>query len=84
MTQFDIYDHVVLTPKTKKGKERLEQAYTNIWEVTKLKRNKVAFSSNDGPWLFLIPISGETHLSRWVHQHDDENFTVETANKEKE
>jgi hypothetical protein len=60
-----------------KDYERLREAARHYaqWVVTE-KRDMVAFSERDGPWLHVVPDNNNTDKSRWVHQHSDKDFNV--------
>lgn len=68
---------VTLTPKTKKGRERIK-AHGDTGMVVQVS-NKVAFSPESGPWLL---IEAADPCSRWVHQNRDQDFTVTSASSE--
>lgn len=62
-----------LTGKSLKGKNRVREN-GETWELVE-KRQKVLFSTEDGPWLLLSSIANPSH-SRWVHEHHDTDFVV--------
>jgi hypothetical protein len=77
-----IYSLAGLTPK---GKQIVKKSGER-WECTQ-QANRVSFSPNRGPWLYLVPV-GEPRVAmtiresrlesaaRWVHALNDENFKV--------
>lgn len=77
---------ISLLPISKRGKQLVKQ-HGERWEVIK-KQNKVLFSTDTGPWLYIQPLSEERAVannardarlesaSRWVHEHRDSNFKV--------
>ena len=66
-------DKVSLEGITKKGKERIKQWGANGWVVTKVT-DKVIFSSEHGPWLFVD--NGNDRASRWIHGKRDRDFRI--------
>lgn len=76
---------VTLIPLTKKAKQRIKQ-HGDRWEVLDV-RESVLFSTEAGPWMFVIPITEERihhtvrdtredTASRWIHAHFDSDFKV--------
>lgn len=77
---------VTLIPLTKRGKQLVKQ-HGDRWMVME-KRDHVLFNTDPGPWLLCLPITEEQapasnmraarieSASRWVHEHNDENFKV--------
>jgi len=67
-----------LTGVTAKGKQRIKQAGTDIWQVLTV-RDKVHFEMRPGPWWFIGPVDveNETSFTRWINSKDDRDFTYE-------
>ena len=77
---------ISLIPISKRGKQLVKQ-HGERWEVVK-KQDKVLFSTDTGPWLYVQPITEERapantvrdaridSASRWVHEFRDINFKV--------
>lgn len=73
---------VKLESKTNKGKNKLNEARTSIWEIVRITDN-VRFSSLPGPWAMVTPC-GQTAFhksSRWIHLKNDEDFNVLELNE---
>ena len=63
---------IKLTAKTRKGKNRIREAGTDVWEITKGPQH-VHF--NKGLWVLITPDNGNRDHSRWVSfSSPDENF----------
>jgi len=59
---------------SKKGKERIKRD-GDEWVVLRVE-DRVLFSSDPGPWLFVIPPNGDERASRWIHKTRDPNFEI--------
>ena len=66
---------IELTPKTKKGKDRISQ-HGNRWIVTGRQDEVIFAPGRKGPWLMLESL--QTNDKRWVHETHDDNFVVTT------
>ena len=64
---------VILKPKSKKGKDRVNEQGEK-WVVEAVSNN-ILFSDKIGPWLGLRSVKSKDFF-RWVHFNDDENFEV--------
>jgi hypothetical protein len=77
---------VTLIPLSKRAKQIVRQ-HGERWEVVS-RGMRVLFSSSDGPWLLVQPLTEERApandvraarvetASRWVHEFNDDNFKV--------
>ncbi len=68
-----------LTGKTRKGRNRILEAGTNVAEVFKSMDNP-AFAPGTGTW-FLVHFEGKpSKFNRWIHPTRDPDFIVEEVN----
>lgn len=77
---------ITLIPLSKRGKQLVKE-HGERWEVIR-KADKVLFSDDKGPWLFVQPLTEDRSpasnmreariesASRWVHEFTDHNFKV--------
>lgn len=76
---------ILLAGKTRKGKNRIHEL-GEAWLVEK-EVATVGFAPGEpGPWLSIFPESCRTNCKstlcnhgRWVHEHNDADFTVASA-----
>ena len=66
--------NIVLQPKTRKGKNRIQRAAGADFTVTKIC-DRVAFDERKGPW-WLCERGKELF---WILKQNDDNFTWEDA-----
>ncbi len=66
-----------LAGKTKKGRERVKRDGADGWTIQRTEE-RVAFSSDRGPWLLVIPACLTESKSRWIHETRDFNFEIVT------
>lgn len=71
--QIRLDDEVVLTAKSKKGKDKIASEGSE-WIVIG-KSTAVAFSTKSGNWLLLK--SKKTGYKKWVCQNGDSDFNVQ-------
>lgn len=70
-----IGDIIKLTWKTKRyGKARICQ-HGEMWKVKDIQDTILCKGIERGPWL-LIESTGESWDMRWIHQTDDQNFSI--------
>jgi hypothetical protein len=69
---------VKLVGKTMKGKNRIREAATNIWEIVSIKETIAFDPTCAGKWLLVTPKgqSAFSKKSRWVHLTADKDFDV--------
>jgi len=60
---------------SKKGRERLKRDGAKGWTIQRTE-DTIAFSSDRGPWLLVIPACLTESKSRWIHQFHDNNFKI--------
>lgn len=71
--------YVKLIPKTGKAKNKIREAgWPDHWIVVD-EKDMVPFSERDGPWLHVTPDNNNNDKSRWVHQHNDNDFIVKES-----
>jgi len=68
--------NMTLTGITKKGRERVKRDGSEGWTVLRTT-DWVAWSSDTGPWILVLPASGNHSRSRWIHGKRDPDFNVE-------
>ena len=64
-----------LAGKTKRGRERVKRDGADGWTIQRTE-DRVAFSSDRGPWLLVIPACLTESKSRWIHETNDFNFEI--------
>jgi hypothetical protein len=64
-----------LAGKTKRGRERVKRDGADGWTIQRTE-DRVAFSSDRGPWLLVIPACLTESKSRWIHETHDFNFEI--------
>ena len=65
---------VKMTPKSRKGKNRIKEFGTDIWKIVH-EAEHVYFSDLPGPW-FMVQTENPNSL-RWVHFRNDPHFSIE-------
>jgi hypothetical protein len=60
---------------SKKGRERIKRDGADGWTIQRTEE-RVAFSSDRGPWLLVIPACLSEPKSRWIHKFHDKNFKI--------
>jgi hypothetical protein len=60
---------------TKRGRERIKRDGADGWTIQRTE-DRVAFSSDRGPWLLVIPACLNEARSRWIHESRDPNFEI--------
>lgn len=74
-----------LVPKTRKGKNIINNAGTSLWSIEK-ETERVLFSSKVGNWAYVVPAkwpsAWKDRHGRWVNIDEDINFSfVDVPNK---
>jgi hypothetical protein len=64
-----------LRGKTKKGRERIRRDGEDGWTVIRTI-DCVAWSSDTGPWILVLPADGNHSRSRWIHEKRDPDFEI--------
>jgi hypothetical protein len=70
---------VRLTPKTRKGKNRIAEAKTDIWRI-KAHNTNVRFTTTKGTWILIEPTQRgdaiKQDMWRWIDMSHDDDFSV--------
>jgi len=70
---------VRLTPKTRKGKNRVAEAKTDIW-IIKAHSTDVRFTTTKGTWILIEPTQRSDAIKqgmwRWIDMSYDDDFSV--------
>lgn len=65
---------VQLRGNTQKGRNRIREAGTDLWEVSTVA-DFILASKERGPWMLVHP-EGHENMSRWVRMKGDFHFKV--------
>lgn len=60
---------------SKKGRERIKRDGADGWTIQRTE-DRIAFSTDRGPWLLVIPACLTESKSRWIHESRDPNFKI--------